>query len=127
LLIEESEVAVPSETLKFLQMSLQITTDECIFWEHDSLRIGRPVICFKGKQKFVTRLICELVHGSPPSKDHEAAHSCGNGHLRCINWKHLSWKLPEDNKADKIRHGTWGRKLKPEDIIGIRRSAKSKW
>jgi AraC-like DNA-binding protein len=62
-----------------------------------------------GKQTFVHRLVCELVNGAAPSLNHEAAHSCGNGHLACINKKHLRWATRAENHADKLIHGTANR------------------
>jgi hypothetical protein len=50
--------------------------------------------------------MCELVHGFAPSDNHEAAHSCGNGHLGCVNPNHLRWDTPSGNAADKYEHGT---------------------
>jgi hypothetical protein len=45
----------------------------------------------------------------PPSSKYQAAHKCGNGHLGCVNPKHLSWKTRAENEADKIAHGTISR------------------
>ena len=58
-----------------------------------------------GKKRSVHRVICESVHGRPPRK-HEASHSCGKGHLGCVNPKHLSWKTSKQNGEDMINHGT---------------------
>lgn len=55
------------------------------------------------------RYMCVCAHGSPPSRKHEAAHSCGKGHLGCVNPNHLRWALPWQNQADRILHGTVAR------------------
>lgn len=59
---------------------------------------------YLGKMHYAHRFMCELVHGSPPP-GHEAAHSCGNGHLGCANPKHLSWKTRSANRQDSTAHG----------------------
>jgi hypothetical protein len=55
--------------------------------------------------------MCELANGPAPSRSHHAAHECGNGHLACVNPRHLSWKTPRENQLDSIRMGTNGKKL----------------
>src|SRR6188508_309245 len=52
------------------------------------------------------RLMCELKNGPAPSPIHLVAHSCGKGHLGCINPNHMSWKTPKENSADMVLHGT---------------------
>jgi hypothetical protein len=54
----------------------------------------------------VCRYICEKLNGSPPTPEHEAAHSCGKGHLGCVNGSHLRWDTHRGNMADMIIHGT---------------------
>jgi len=56
-----------------------------------------------------SRYVCELANGEPPTPEHQAAHSCGNGHLACVTPGHLSWKTPKDNNADKVAHGSVNR------------------
>ena len=78
-----------------------------------------------GKLEYAHRFMCQLVHGDPPTDKHQAAHSCGNGHLGCVNPKHLTWKTPEANQQDKREHGRaytdGGRyKLTPADVAEIR-------
>lgn len=70
---------------------------------------------------------CKSQHGDPPTPKHQAAHSCGNGHLGCVASAHLSWKTKIENEADKILHGTTNRgerqgrsKLKQDDVRRIR-------
>jgi hypothetical protein len=60
---------------------------------------------FEGKVYRAHRYMCELAHGLPPSSDLEAAHSCGNGHLGCVNPNHLSWKTRSGNQQDRVAMG----------------------
>jgi hypothetical protein len=71
--------------------------------------------------------MCEMVNGPPPEDWYQAAHTCGGGHLGCMHPKHLVWKTPADNHADKRIHGTlvagskvWNSKLTDEQVRYIR-------
>ena len=59
-----------------------------------------------GRDKAASRVLCELVHGPAPSPRHQAAHSCGRGHLGCVSGGHVRWATPKENNADKFHHGT---------------------
>jgi hypothetical protein len=59
-----------------------------------------------GERYYAHRFMCELVHGQAPTKHHQAAHSCGNGHLGCVNPNHISWKTRSGNQLDCRQHGT---------------------
>lgn len=74
-------------------------TDECVIWPFHRMKSGYP-------GRGMHRRVCEIVHGSPPTETHQAAHSCGNGHLGCVNDRHLSWKTPQENTDDQLAHGT---------------------
>lgn len=50
--------------------------------------------------------MCILAHGEPPSPEHVAAHSCGQGHEGCVNPGHLRWATVAENIADTLKHGT---------------------
>jgi hypothetical protein len=78
-------------------------TNECIQWPYTRDRQGYGRISFGGHQ-IASRFICEMTHGKPPTPEHEAAHSCGNGHLGCVNPKHLSWKTHAENMGDIPHH-----------------------
>lgn len=100
---------------------------DCMYWPFTRNDHGYGQIRFNGKLEYVHRLVCEELHGQPPSPNHQAAHSCGNGHLGCVNGRHLSWKTPHENAADKLIHGTDGRgercataKLTEADVVLIR-------
>lgn len=53
----------------------------------------------------VHRYLCRVVNGVPPDNDSYALHNCGNGHLGCVNPKHIYWGTQKQNFADSIRHG----------------------
>lgn len=114
--------------LAFLLNTLAIETDDCIAWPFNRNSAGYGAVWIDGKKRPVHRVVCARAHGEPPTPEHEAAHSCGNGHLGCINRKHLCWKTAVENAADKLTHGTDGRgekntsaKLTESDVLEIRR------
>jgi hypothetical protein len=80
-----------------------------------------------GRRMLAARFMCELVNGKPPTKKYHAAHSCGKGHLGCINPKHLYWATPLKNRQDTVDHGTIAlgekhglSKLTEKDVVKIR-------
>lgn len=98
--------------------------DWCLIWPFSRTR-GYGGFCYMGKHQVAHRFMCELVHGLPPSPEHHAAHSCGNGEDGCVNPWHLFWKTPSANSLDKRLHGTAYRegrnnKLTPQQVLEIR-------
>jgi hypothetical protein len=93
-----------------IDVALPYRGEECLTWplaldkngyargRHPGIRTDRA-----------HRVICILAHGEPPTDAHDAAHSCGRGHMGCVAPGHLSWKLPAENAADKLIHGTQAR------------------
>lgn len=81
----------------------------CLSWPFGRSPDGRATVRFKGRQGWAARVICQLVNGPPPFNGAEAAHSCGKGHLGCVNPKHLRWATKLENEADKMLHGTIAR------------------
>ncbi len=79
--------------------------DECLMWPYSVTPGGYASFWHGGRTNSVHRVLCAKVHGPPPLH-HHAAHSCGNGHLGCVNKNHLSWKSVKENSKDKIVHGT---------------------
>ena len=79
-------------------------TDECIIWPFSKTPAGYPKITINSRSRLLHRVICEEQHGPPLSVNYHAAHSCGNP--SCVNKRHLSWKTPKQNCADKLKHGT---------------------
>lgn len=94
-----------SKGASFINEIIESTSNDCIIWPFARKNNGYAVLTF-GSRTTASRYVCERVNGAPPTPEHEAAHSCGNGHLGCINPNHLSWKTPKENKADELVHGT---------------------
>ena len=98
------------EQRRFLEaLSAVHDADKCITWPYQRDAKGYGKIYLDRRKRLVHRVICELVHGAPPTKAHHAAHLCGGGKNGCINPHHLRWKTPAENEADKIAHGTSNR------------------
>lgn len=99
-------MARPKLALEFLQSLVGHKGDDCVRWPFSCESNGRGHLGYNGKIVRAHRLLCEMVKGPPPSPMHHAAHSCGNGHLACVNPNHLSWKTQAENERDKKAHGT---------------------
>ena len=111
----------------FHEVVLAYTEADCLIWPYDRGTNGYGAMRIGRRKHLVSRKACEVRHGPPPTPKHEAAHSCGKGHLGCVNQMHLNWKMPKENHADKIAHGTNIRgerhtmaKLTEPDVIKIR-------
>lgn len=92
--------------LKWLhETALAYSGEHCLAWPFGKSG-GYGRIYVDGKATYAHRVICEAVHGPAPEGRNDAAHSCGNGHLGCVNPAHLSWKTRAGNQADRLRHGT---------------------
>lgn len=95
------------EPMRFVQeVALPYAGDDCLTWPFSRTLYGYGDLWVDGVHFPAHRYICKVINGDPPSPDHEAAHSCGNGHEGCINPNHLSWKTPKQNQADRILHDT---------------------
>ncbi|MBZ9922604.1 helix-turn-helix domain-containing protein [Mesorhizobium sp. BR1-1-7] len=86
----------------FREVVLAYEGDECMIWPYGRTHDGYGRI----KHAYVHNMACEDANGPPPSPLHQAAHSCGKGHLGCAAKRHLSWKTPTENAADMVAHGT---------------------
>jgi hypothetical protein len=108
---------------------LQFEGNDCLPWPYLRSEQGYGIVSLDGELRQVHRIVCERVNGAPPSDRHQAAHVCGAGFLACVNKRHVSWKTPKENQADRLIHGTDGRgeknpasKLKEADVRRIRES-----
>ena len=78
----------------------------CIQWPFNRNQKGYGQFSNSGRTKYAHRFVCETVHGSQPTPSHQVAHNCGNGHMGCVNPRHLRWATPSENANDKLAHGT---------------------
>ncbi|MHC2298143.1 hypothetical protein ACVJBD_002349 [Rhizobium mongolense] len=119
----------PRELRRFIQeVVLPYDGSDCLAWPYGKDSKGYGAIWIDGRTLVAPRYVCELVHGAPPTPEHECAHSCGKGHEGCISPEHLSWKTVVENKADRLIHGTHVRgernikvKLTEDQVREIRR------
>lgn len=108
------------------------TSDDCLPWPYKRNEQGYGVTRWDGRKIGAHRAMCIVVNGSPPSEEHQTAHSCGNGHEGCVNPNHLRWATPKENAQDRILHGTNlpgeespVAKLTEADVLAIRNSKKA--
>lgn len=113
---------------EWIEHHVSIQTDECLTWPFATSSNGYAQLRVDGRTGSATREMCRQAYGEPPTADHEVAHSCGKGHLGCINPGHLRWATHSENLADKIMHGTAPRgencgtaRLTEDDVREIRR------
>jgi hypothetical protein len=113
----------------FFEKALTYEENDCFIWP-----FGRDS---KGRARWerlestyltthVSRAICMEIYGNPPTDKHQAAHSCSNGHLGCINPKHLRWATQIENSADDQRGEDCSHsKLTEEHILEIRKLSRT--
>ncbi len=104
-----NERTAPGAPLAFLAQALLADTDQCIRWPFSGNGQGWGKVYVDGRLQVASRVVCERTHGAPPTRKHQAAHSCGKGHEGCINPRHIRWATRAENEADKLLHGTQSR------------------
>lgn len=117
-----------SVPLSWIENYVNYDADDCLKWPFRIRPDGYGVVGGRGRAH---RIMCEKKRGKPSFEKAEAAHSCGNGHLGCVNPNHLFWKTAKENCDDKFIHGTlkigsqcsWAI-VNEEDVIEIRRMIK---
>jgi len=80
--------------------------DECITWPFGRNSEGRGRVRISGKSVNADVAVLTAAKGEKPTPKHECCHSCGNGHLGCVNPSHMYWGTRKENVADAIAHGT---------------------
>ncbi len=88
---------------------------------------GYGTLGYMGKMMYAHRVMCEFKNGPPPSPQAEAAHTCGNGHMGCVNPNHLIWKTHQQNAQDRLAHGNYSlRKGVPRFLLTPEKAAQIK-
>jgi|GEM_PF-1060668 len=115
------------KTIQWLRDHANHDGDYCLIWPFNRNPNGYGQLVYLQKSGYAHRMMCEMAHGPAPSREHEAAHSCGNGHMGCAHPKHLSWKTRSENRLDCQQHGTQRRarsategRLTPAQVLGIK-------
>lgn len=95
------------DPLRFIhEIAIPYQGTDCLIWPFSRRGRGYGMVWVDETHTQSHRYICEQAHGAPPTPTHEAAHTCGQGHLGCVNPNHLEWKTAKENHADKLVHGT---------------------
>lgn len=101
-------------------------TDKCLIWPFSKTKAGYPMARIVGAPyRWIHQSACHVRNGPRPSRDKDAAHSCGNP--SCCNPRHLRWASRKENMSDQFQHGTISSgsrngqaKLTEADVIEIR-------
>jgi hypothetical protein len=83
--------------------------NDCLTWPFGVSSSGSGSVMYKGVHGSASRVMTILAHGEPEGEALESAHSCGNGHLACVNPSHLRWATRSENQRDRLKHGTSSR------------------
>lgn len=102
--------ASPGGPDKFIsEVAVPFSGGECLIWPFAKHTHGYGQVRRGKRPEYVHRIVCELAHGSPPTAEHHAAHTCGKGHLGCVNPNHIRWATRSENQMDRTGHGTSNR------------------
>lgn len=94
------------EPMRWLTAHITYSGDDCLTWPFSGKSDGYGQLAFRGKLCVASRVMAIMALGEPPTPEHHAAHTCNNGHLGCVNPRHLQWKTCSENQRDKIAAGT---------------------
>lgn len=96
------------ETIKdFVDRHRHHTGLDCVFVPAAQKGVPASVV-FLGRQMSASRYMCLVTHGTPKYEGAIARHTCGNGHLSCVNPRHIAWGDEGDNQSDANHHRTVG-------------------
>lgn len=93
----------PLVGIEFVKANVAFSGTECLFMPFCDFRIPSG-LTYNYQRWTAARLMCRLVHGWPNDGMDVARHLCGNGHMSCVNPKHLVWGSVADNAADARLH-----------------------
>lgn len=90
----------------FLDAAATADTSECISFPYSTGKHGYGRVRVGPETVGAHVYVLTKVAGEKPTPKHECCHKCGNGHLGCVNPRHLYWGTRSDNVRDSIAHGT---------------------
>jgi hypothetical protein len=104
-----SKVFIPAKTGEglgrlWLDCFRDFDEDRCILYPFRTAANPRGSLNYNFKTMPAPRVMCLMAHGAPKDGKTMALHSCGNGHLGCVNPTHLYWGDHSDNCKDAHRH-----------------------
>jgi hypothetical protein len=91
------------EKVAWLKMMVEYNRDDCLLFPKSHPGFKQQVR-FNYRTVAASRAMCILAHGLPKDPKMMAIHSCGNGHLSCVNPRHLRWGTASDNAKDRRAH-----------------------
>lgn len=106
--------ATRGHVAKWMKKIIETKDQDCIVWPFYRMDTGYGQVTYNGKTQSAHRCVLILKDGEPEGIK-EALHSCGNGHLGCVNPNHLRWGTSAENSADMEIHGT---RLRGAKVIG---------
>jgi len=92
-----------SSIKEFIEEHRNFDCSDCLFVPGAAVNVPARVY-HAGSTISAACYMCLLTLGTPPCDGFETRHLCGNGHLSCVNPKHLPWGTRGDNVADQTRH-----------------------
>ncbi|WP_192248406.1 HNH endonuclease [Mesorhizobium caraganae] len=110
---------------RWLEEHLNYTGDDCLKWPFSTKSSGYGQIGTgekRGRPTYAHRVMCQMVHGDPPTSLHEAAHECGNGRYGCCNPRHIRWLTHHENLAERVTpsgEDAWSAKLTKAEAIAV--------
>lgn len=116
------------KVITWLREHVNHTGQNCLKYPfYISPKIGYALFSVDGEFQYAHRWMCEQKNGPPPTPKHEAAHTCGNAHMGCINPNHLEWKTRQQNAEDRLNHGNYSnRRGQPRFLLNADQAAQIK-
>lgn len=66
---------------------------------------GKPaMVQYLDRKMSAARYMGLLTLGAPKDAEMVIRHTCGNGHLSCVNPAHLRWGTQRENRSDAVKH-----------------------
>lgn len=84
-------------------------TDECVLGWPYSRYHGYAELTYDGQKRPAHHVLLGWMGHGNRAEGRECRHLCGNGHLGCLNKRHLRWGTRTENQADRLAHGTSNR------------------